>query len=85
MQSKDGKGHEWYVYTINDKYIADYCNMTIQEVEDLNLIDFLIYRRDSMIYMLNQTEDGQEYLRNAWRIKEVAPDRDKLRHTFKKQ
>lgn len=53
--------------------------MSITEVENLDLIEYLVYRRDATIYMLNQTEEGQEYLRNAWRIREVAPEREKLR------
>ena len=53
--------------------------MSITEVENLDLIEYLVYRRDATIYMLNQTEEGQEYLRNAWRIRDVAPEREKLR------
>jgi hypothetical protein len=32
--------------------------------------------------MLNQTEQGQEYLRNAWRMEQTEPDRAALRKQF---
>lgn len=76
-------GHEWYVYTIEAKYIADYCNITISDVDELDLIEYLCYLRDARIYNLSMTEDGQKYLKNAWRIREVKPDREKLRDKHK--
>lgn len=52
------------------------------EIEELDFIDYLRYRRDSFIYFLNQTEKGQEYLDNAWRLEQVNPERQKLREQF---
>lgn len=72
-------GHEWYVYTLEYKYVSDYCNISILEVDDLDYVEYLCYLRDARIYQLSQTQDGQEYLKNAWRINQVKPDRDKLR------
>jgi hypothetical protein len=42
----------------------------------------LTYQRDAFITMLNQTENGQEYLRNAWRMEQTEPDREALRSKF---
>jgi hypothetical protein len=42
----------------------------------------LTYQRDAFITMLNQTEHGQEYLRNAWRMEQTEPDRKALRRKF---
>ncbi len=54
----------------------------MQEVEELDFIDYLIYRRDAFIYKLNKTEKGQEYLDNAWRISQTKPERERLRDKF---
>ncbi|WP_302739097.1 hypothetical protein [uncultured Clostridium sp.] len=52
------------------------------EVEELDFIDYLRYRRDAFIYTFNKTEKGQEYLDNAWRISQTKPERQRLREKF---
>lgn len=79
---QDSGGHNWIVHTVDEKSVSDYCNMSIREVENLDLVAFLCYRRDARIYNLSQTEDGQTYLKNAWRIMQTAPDRKKLRQKY---
>ena len=59
--------------------MADYARMSIPEVQDLNFIQYLIWRRDAFIHRLSQTEEGQRYLDNAWRMEQTEPDRVKLR------
>lgn len=49
---------------------------------ELDLIEFLCYRRDAVIFKLQQTEEGQEYLENAYRLTQTAPDIQKLRDRF---
>lgn len=68
-----------------EKLVADYCGISIMEVYDLPLTEYLTYRRDAFIYMLNRTEAGQEYLDNAWRCEQTKPDRAALREKFKKE
>lgn len=65
--------------------MAEYTGITLMEVENLDLVEFLSYFRDARIYNLSQTEDGQEYLENAWRIKQTAPDRKALRKKHGKE
>lgn len=48
-------------------------------------MDYLLYRRDAFIYKMSQTEKGEEYLNNAWRLEQTAPDRDSLRSKFRKE
>lgn len=55
------------------------------EVENLDYIDYLQYRRDAFIYRMSQTEKGQEYLDNAYRLEQTKPDREKLRENFGKE
>ena len=39
--------------------------------------------RDAYIYMLQQSERGMEYLKNAWILEQTEPDREELRKHFK--
>lgn len=68
-----------------EKLVADYCGISIMDVYNLPLIEYLTYRRDAFIYTLNRTEAGQEYLDNAWRCEQTEPDRAALREKFKKE
>lgn len=45
-------------------------------------MQFLIWRRDAFIHRLNQTEEGQKYLDNAWRLEQTEPDRATLRKKY---
>lgn len=55
------------------------------EVEELDYLDYLIYRRDAFIWRMSQSEKGQEYLNNAWRLEQTEPDRESLRKKFGKE
>lgn len=55
------------------------------EVEKLDYIDYLIYRRDAFIYETSKTERGREYLENAYRLEQTtmnAGSREKMRELF---
>lgn len=65
--------------------VAEYTGLTILQVEDLDYIDYLTYRRDAFIFRLSQTEKGLEYLDNAYRIEQTEPDRKRLRDQFGKE
>ncbi len=45
-------------------------------------MQYLIWRRDAYIYKLSRTEEGQEYLDNAWRMEQTKPERAKLRAKY---
>lgn len=64
--------------------VSEYTGLNFREVGELNYIEFLQYRRDAFIAMLSRTEKGQEYLDNAWRMEQTAPDRAALRKQFGK-
>ena len=59
--------------------VSAYTGLNFREVRELDYIQYLTYRRDAFIYTLEQTEDGREYLENAWRMEQVKPDRGALR------
>ena len=67
------------------KLVADYTGMSFPEVRALDYVEFLTYRRDAFIHRLNQTEHGQEYLDNAWRMEQTEPDREGLRRKLRKE
>lgn len=65
--------------------VSQYTGLTIIEIEDLDYIDYLRYRRDAFISRLSQSEKGLEYLDNAYRIEQTEPDRKSLRDQFGKE
>lgn len=73
------------ITTTWEQLVARYTGLNILEVQELDFIDYLIYRRDAFIYRMSQTEKGEEYLNNAWRLEQTKPDRDGLRKKFGKE
>lgn len=55
------------------------------EVLELDYYTYLLWRRDAFIHHLSQTEAGQEYLDNAWRMEQTDMDREGLRAKFKRK
>lgn len=64
------------------RLVSDYTGLNFTQVESLGLFQFLIWRRDAFIHRLNQTEEGQKYLDNAWRLEQTEPDRATLRKKY---
>lgn len=69
--------------THREKLISKYCNISLLEVEELDLVEFLFYYREAVIYNCMQTDDGIEYLKNAYRLQQTDPEREKLREKYK--
>lgn len=67
-----------------EKKVAEYCRISLPEVERLDFIEYLRLRRDAFIYDLNQTKDGREYLDNAYRLTVTEMDSSALRDLFSK-
>lgn len=65
--------------------VAQYTGLNILQVQELDYLDYLIYRRDAFIHRMSQTEEGKKYLNNAWRLEQTKPDRDNLRKKFGKE
>ena len=68
-----------------DKIVADYMNISLYEVEEMDIYDYLLIRRDAFIQLASRTEAGQKYLENAWRLTQTKPDRARLRKNFGKE
>lgn len=73
------------VESIEEKRISEYLNISILNVEELDLVEYLFFLREAVIYNCSQTDEGREYLRNAKRLEQTEPDREELRNTFKNQ
>ena len=62
--------------------VADYARISLFDVQEMDYLEYLSIRRDAFIYMQNQTEEGQEYLDNAYRLEQTEADRGALRSHF---
>jgi hypothetical protein len=65
--------------------VSSYTGFDIIEVNNLDYVAYLVYRRDAFVYKMSQTEKGREYLRNAHRLEQKEPDRKSLREQFGKE
>ncbi len=72
----------YIVESLGEKRVAEYLGISMLDVEELNLIEYLFFKREAVIYNCSQTEEGREYLENAKRLEETSPDREKLREKF---
>ena len=72
------------MFTTWEHLVAKYAGLSIPQVEELNYIDYLVYRRDAFIHKMSQSDEGVKYLKNAWRLEQTKPDRDGLRKKFGK-
>lgn len=78
---EDGQdGYE--VSTTYEKLVADYLRITVPEVQGLDYIYYLRIRRDAFIRQMRATEEGRDYLANAWRLSRTEPDREGSRRAF---
>ena len=73
------------ISTTWEHLVSKYTGLTILEVEELDYLDYLRYRRDAFIYRMSQTEEGEKYLNDAWRLEQTKPDRESLRSRFGKE
>lgn len=73
------------IITTWEHLVAQYTGLNILQVQELDYLDYLLYRRDAFIYRMTQTEKGEEYLNNAWRLEQTTPDRKSLRNRFGKE
>lgn len=65
--------------------MAEYTGLSFLEIGQLNYLQYLVWRRDAFIYKMSRTEEGQEWLDNAWRMEQTEPDRPKLRNKLGKE
>lgn len=81
MEDKQG-GHKYNSPTWYKHLVSVYTGLNFLQIQKLNYIEYLQYRRDAFINWLSGSEKGQEYLDNAWRMEQTEPDRAALRRKF---
>lgn len=77
MRESAGR-HDYINTTWGKKLVAEYSGLNFHEVGQLDYGTYLLWLRDAYIAMLNQTEDGRQYLDDCWRMEQTKPDRAKL-------
>lgn len=75
---------EYEVYTFPEKLVADYANISLLDVEELEIDIYLLYLRDAFIYKHSKTEEGRKYLNDCWRFSQTKPDKKALREKYGK-
>ena len=65
--------------------VAEYSGLDFHQVGQLDYGTYLLWLRDAYIHSLSRTEEGREYLDNAWRMEQTEPDRPKLRRKVGKE
>ena len=83
--AQDSAGHEYTTASWWRKLVSDYTGLSFLEVAELDFLQYLIWRRDAYIHVLSQSEEGQEYLKNAYRMEQTKPDRKRLREKLGKE
>lgn len=78
----DSEGIDYEINSFYEHMVSRYTGLTMLEVENLDIVLYLSYRRDAFIYKMSQTEKGREYLSNAYRLDQTTPDRKSLRDQF---
>lgn len=82
IHSKEEEDYTFNLTLSWDKLVADFANLSITAVQSLNYVDFLILRREALIYNLSKTTEGRETLEDAYCFEQTEPDRASLRSWF---
>ena len=72
-------GQEYELYAASERLVSTYSGLSIPDARDLDVLDFLLLRREAYISSLRQTEKGREYLEQAWLREQTTADRSALR------
>lgn len=61
------------------KIVSDYTRLNFMQIDDLEVFDYYGYLHDAVVWNCNRTEEGREYLEEAYLHKQTEPDRENLR------
>ena len=59
--------------------IAEYLGCSVFDVLELDLVDFLAFRKEVFVSRMSETEEGRKYLRNAAMYENTDIDREGLK------
>ena len=81
---KEGDEGHYDIHSIEEKFVKDYSGHDFDRIEELNIFEYWLLLRDSVIWNHMQTEEGRKYLEDCWRMEQTTPDRKRLRDKFGK-
>lgn len=84
LPNEKNEGLKYEITTYAERLVCEHTNLNINEIEELNIVEFALYLRDAYIIKCYKTEKGTEYLNKCFRMKQTEPDRDALRNKFRK-
>lgn len=85
MYAKSEHVNQYVLSTGEYKIVADYANMSIPDVLELPLLDYLELYRDAVIWNNMKSEDGMKRLDDAWILEQDKPDRSALKELLGKE
>ncbi|MBR7085910.1 MAG: hypothetical protein IKI37_12195 [Oscillospiraceae bacterium] len=83
MQSSTEHSYQYEVNSYWKQLVSEYTGLNFLQISELNFLQYLQWRRDAFIRKMEQSEAGREYLDNAYRMEQTAPERNKLRKKLK--
>lgn len=78
-EDEEDIGQEYELHTASERLVSTYAGLSIPETRELDVLNFLLLRREAYISALRQTEKGREYLQQAWLREQTTADRSALR------
>ena len=85
----DDEAESWpdnpYTITTREaKVVFEYSGIGFEDQRDLDVFTYWQLLRDAVIYRLDQSKGGREYLQSCWIGEQTEPDRKTLRELFGK-
>ncbi len=70
------------ITTQQEKIVAEYAGISLLDVFELDVFSYWSLLHDAVVYGNAQTEEGRKWLKNAWRLTQTEPDRQKLHEKY---
>ncbi|KMT21598.1 hypothetical protein [Clostridium cylindrosporum] len=61
------------------KAISDYTGLNFKEIESLTYVEYLLFKKDAWVFNLKQSENGQEFLKTLYRLRQTKADINAIR------
>lgn len=71
--------------TLEEKTVAEYANISIPDVYELDIFSFWALLHDAVIYNRSKTKQGRQWLKNAWRLTQTEPDDEAIAQEISKR
>lgn len=66
------------------KAISDYTGLNFDEVTDLPISLYLLFKKEAWIYSNSRTEAGRKFLKDLWRLQQTEADYNAV-HRFQER